>query len=331
MSGNQVGNGKAFEYCCLIAVKNAAIKRGIKTSISPDDKNYSYAESLFVRFSAGEQKALMLGAEAAVRFIFSCEPYMKDNVLATELCLSMQSDAAGQKGDVRDIIFLRWSSFGSGKKEWKCGISCKHNHEAIKHPRVGLTRKSDFLSNWTKNKFSCSDKFRESIGVIEDVLAACPEHETWKNRFNKNISGQIYAPVVKAIYDELDRLKDDPDFVASFFDFLLGTEDFYKVMSFDNERYTQVSVFNFNGSLNKRSPHLSPDRTIRVTPKPGKILSLWHDESYIRIYFDDGWTIKMRIHSASSRIERSLKFDAQLEGVPASMMNLCFSWDLDRN
>ena len=123
MSGNQVGNGKAFEYCCLIAVKKAAIKRGIKTSISPDDKNYSYAESLFVRFSAGEQKALMLGAEAAVSFIFSCEPYMKDNVLATELRLSMQSDAAGQKGDVRDIIFLRWSSFGSGKKEWECPAS----------------------------------------------------------------------------------------------------------------------------------------------------------------------------------------------------------------
>ena len=100
-------------------------------------------------------------------------------------------------------------------------------------------------------------------------------------------------------------------------------------MSFDNEQYTQVSVFNFNGSLNNTSTNMSPDRPIRKTPKRDKILSLWHDDSYIRIYFDDGWTIKMRIHNASSRIEKSLKFDAQLEGVPATMMNLCFGWDTE--
>lgn len=37
---------------------------------------------------------------------------MRDKTLATELRLSMQSDAAGQKGDVRDVLFLRWSSSG---------------------------------------------------------------------------------------------------------------------------------------------------------------------------------------------------------------------------
>ena len=218
--------------------------------------------------------------------------------------------------------------FRSIKKEWKCGIPCKHNHEAIKHQRVGLTRTSDFISNWTNGHFECSKEFQQSIGVIEDLLDTYSKQDTWKTCF-PNISKQIYAPVIKSIYKELELLKDNPEFVASFFDFLLGTEDFYKVMSFDNEQYTQVSVFNFNGSLNKNSPNLSPDRSIRKTPKPDKILSLWHDDSYIRIYFDDGWTIKMRIHNASSRIEKSLKFDAQLEGVPATMMNLCFGWDTE--
>ena len=42
---------------------------------------------------------------------------------------------------------------------------------------------------------------------------------------------------------------------------------------------------------------------------------------------DEGWTISMRIHNASSRIEPSLKFDVQLVSLPSSIYAQMEPWD----
>ena len=35
--------------------------------------------------------------------------------------------------------------------------------------------------------------------------------------------------------------------------------------------------------------------------------------------FDKGWQLSFRIHSASSRVESSLKFDVQIVGLPFTL------------
>lgn len=320
MTMSQVKSGKAFEHACLQVVNDKSKSHGITVNIL-QDKAYIKGEKAYNSLTSEEKENYKLGATAALNFIFSCEPFLKDGVLATDLDLSMQSDKAGKKGDVRDILMLRWQS-STGKKQWDCGISCKHNHTAIKHPRVGLTQ-SNWVNNWCPS-FECSDNYLTSINIISKKI----EHnkdKVWGDVFI-NISRDLYAPVIKAIYNEIELHKNNSNFVFELFSFLLGTKDFYKIMTKDNEKITIISVFNFNESLNKKAPNAFPDRRIKKTPVPSKILSLWHDDSYLTIFFDEGWTIKMRIHTAKTKIESSLKFDAQLEGVPYTLLNLTFPW-----
>jgi hypothetical protein len=49
-----------------------------------------------------------------------------------------------------------------------------------------------------------------------------------------------------------------------------------------------------------------------------------YDTVYVSL--DSGWQISMRIHSASSIVEPSLKFDVRLVGVPNSMLSILSDW-----
>lgn len=317
---SQVKSGKAFEYACLQVVNTKSKSLGIAVNIIQDN-SYLEGEIAYNALTEKKKTDYKLGATAALDFVFSCEPFLKDGVLATDLNISMQPDITGQKGDVRDILMLRWQS-DTNKKQWDCGISCKHNHTAIKHPRVGLTN-SNWIKNWCPG-FECSDNYLTSISVISEKIENNKDKK-WTDVFT-DTQKTLYAPVIKAIYDEIKLQKNNENFVLKLFSFLLGTKDFYKIMTKDSEKITVVSVFNFNGSLNQKTPNIPPERKIKRTPTPSKILSLWHNDSYLTIFFDEGWTIKMRIHTAKSKIEPSLKFDAQLEGVPYTLLNLTFPW-----
>jgi hypothetical protein len=41
-----------------------------------------------------------------------------------------------------------------------------------------------------------------------------------------------------------------------------------------------------------------------------------------------GWSINMRIHSAASKVEASLKFDVKLEGMPPELYTAFEPWDV---
>ena len=50
-------------------------------------------------------------------------------------------------------------------------------------------------------------------------------------------------------------------------------------------------------------------------------------DNKVTIVCDEGWTLTMRIHNASSKIEPSLKFDVQLISVPNSIHIQVEPWD----
>lgn len=318
---SQVTMGKAFEYVCLETVRQRASSLGINVKVT-EDSNFKVGKANFEALSSEQQTKLKTGSDVAIKFIFEHEPYLKDDVTARHLKLKMASDKDGQEGDVRDILILRWSD--KRNKEWSCGISCKHNHDAIKHPRVPIRKDGDFLSNWTKGEFSMS---KEGLEIIEKLgeLLDTKVGKTWKDSFVDKETA-VYKPIIKVVAQEIESRKENAAFVKTLFQFLLGKFDFYKVMSYDEEELTRVTIFDFNGTLNQPSDNLKPSKKIKKTPLPKKILSVWNDNSYIEIHFDGGWAIRMRLHNASSKIEKSLKFDARLLGIPESLLNLSFDW-----
>jgi len=115
----QVNNGKAFEYACLDS---------LYISLSPDqDVNIvstpqlETAHQAFLAASEVMRDKLIRAANAATRVVKRLEPQLEYPDKNIPLHLSIQADAQGQIGDVRDVLCIR------KQNEWEIGLSCKHN------------------------------------------------------------------------------------------------------------------------------------------------------------------------------------------------------------
>jgi hypothetical protein len=112
--------------------------------------------------------------------------------------------------------------------------------------------------------------------------------------------------------------------------YLLGSNgaDYYKMIHY-NHRITRVIPFNLFGSLNQASNSGLPETAIPPIDLPTKIIdiSLKEDsQTTVILTMDNGWSISFRIHSASTIVEPSLKFDIQLIGQPANLFFLDVAW-----
>ncbi|MCZ2157930.1 HaeIII family restriction endonuclease [Bartonella sp. 220] len=79
---------------------------------------------------------------------------LHDKNIKNTKAIILQEDSVGIKGDVRDIILEI--------PENLVGISAKHNHSAIKHPR--LSNKIDFGKEWTG--YPCNSLYFNEIKPI---------------------------------------------------------------------------------------------------------------------------------------------------------------------
>lgn len=50
-------------------------------------------------------------------------------------------------------------------------------------------------------------------------------------------------------------------------------------------------------------------------------------EAMVLVVYDEGWEISMRLHNASTNVEPSLKFDAQLIAFPTPLLVMLEPWD----
>jgi hypothetical protein len=124
--------------------------------------------------------------------------------------------------------------------------------------------------------------------------------------------------------EELERLNaaHTDDVPRRLIRYLIGRNDFYKIIADDTHKATRVEGVNLYGTLNRPSgAHHSilnvarlrlPSRFYHIDFKAGS-------ETTVEIACDEGWTVSMRIHNASSRVEPSLKFDVNLVSLPNTM------------
>ncbi|MDR7855007.1 HaeIII family restriction endonuclease [Tissierella sp.] len=314
----QTGNGKAFEYACLQSLDNAL--GGTQQVVVEQNSALAVAMERYNGATEEMRNSMDLGADAATRVILRLEPQLTTPQNNVPLYLSIQEDSRGQQGDVRDVLCIR------RQNEWEIGLSCKHNHTAVKHSR--LSRTINFGDSWFG--ISCSQSYFDEINPIFDELQELREQgELWRNVEDKE--ERFYVPVLEAFIRELGRLNhDNPGLIPErLLQYLLGRNDFYKVITLDRRRVTQVQAFNLYGTLNRNSgrersivnvPQLNmPTRFFDISFKP-------NSRNTIIVTCDNGWTVSMRIHNASSRVEPSLKFDVQLTGVPPTLHSHHEAW-----
>ncbi len=316
MPGIQTANGKAFEYACLRALYDSLHNQEEVTI--EDSPQLRTAKNLYDSMPADKALELMRAARAAARVIVRLEPQLQYPQNNVPLYLSIQADARGIAGDVRDVLCIR------RQNQWQIGLSCKHNHHAVKHSRLSDT--IDFGNKWFE--VPCSRQYFAEIvplfAELRHIRATSKETgnpELWENIPNK--AERYYRPVLQAFLDELERLANSnqnlPELLIRY---LIGRYDFYKVITDDKHETTRVEAINIAGTLNRSSgrnrsivdvPRLKmPKRFYHMGFKPGS-------DDTIEVVCDEGWTISMRIHSAKKEVEPSLKFDVNLISLPSSI------------
>ena len=304
----QTEMGKAFEYACLKALYEALTYN--QDVIIENASSVNIARKFYQNMNDDDAQKMDLAAQAAVRVIVRLEPQLGNPQNNVPLYLNIQGDARGKAGDVRDVLCIR------RQNEWEIGFSCKRNHFAVKHSR--LSNIIDFGEQWFSKP--CSAQYFSDIApIFIELKSLKAAHELWRNIDDK--AQRFYVPLLDAFIDELRRL--DASFPGeippALIKYLLGRNDFYKVIEKDSNRTTEIQVFNLSGSLNRSAGGVHPQTRISQIRLPNRIFDISYkqnSDNTVIITCDNGWAISLRIHNASSKVEASLKFDVNLVGTP---------------
>jgi hypothetical protein len=311
VSGLQTAYGKAFEYACL---------NSLYVLLSPSQDvqivgtpQLETAQGYFNEVAGGLRDNLTLAGNAAARVIIRLEPQLGhpgDNV---PLFLSLQADSQGQRGDVRDILCIR------RQNGWEIGLSCKHNNAAVKHNRLSAT--IDFGAEWFG--IPCTRDYFSTVAPLFEELRAIRENSNdtalWSGIADK--SEHFYVPLLRAFMDELARMDSaNPHAVPGrLVRYLVGNNDFYKVITDDRRRATRVEAINLAGTLNRPSGLQQSIVSVQRLRLPTRFFHIGfkeESETTVEIVCDEGWSVSMRIHNASQYVEPSLKFDVKLIALP---------------
>ncbi|PWT39202.1 HaeIII family restriction endonuclease [Limosilactobacillus reuteri] len=323
--------GKAFEYACLVSLYNRYSKLNINVRII-DTPQLNTAKTYFYNLSKTEQTNYIKAGVAGVKIIDLLEPKLQFSNSSSLLELTLQTDKQGQTGDVRDVLCIR-----NDKRSWSIGLSCKHNHFALKHPR--LSPSIDFGKDWLGHP--CSQQYFTDVNNIFNPLSFYIKNKIlWKNTTVNKVD-DVYKPLLIAFMEEFKRIysQHTTDVPRSLVKYLIGENDFYKVIDLEKEKATLVLPVNFNKSLN--IPYQSHKSLLKIgVPKLPSVVyhigfkqefdpstnSYRDSDNTIIITCDEGWTFSMRIHNASSKIENSLKFDVEAISTPDSMRYFVQPW-----
>ena len=140
----QVIHGHAFEYAIALALGKA-----LSCQIN-NNSAFDIATNSYQHMNATLRQRADKSASDVAGFLIK-----NDKRLNTATTIALQDAHTGTKGDVRDIIIT--NSAGD-----EIGISAKHRHYAIKHPR--LSGSIDFGLEW--GGCAVSDAYWQAVRPI---------------------------------------------------------------------------------------------------------------------------------------------------------------------
>lgn len=316
MSTNSNDQGRAYEFA-WINVLEKELSKLRKTVIVPNSSLEANRRA-WKAMPEEVKRRFTVSAEAAIDAILELEPRMTEND-GDVLALEAQKDGAGTAGDVRDIVARREYI------DWEVGLSVKHNHEAVKHSR--LSHRLDFGKEWFG--IPCSSQYWDAVQPIFERLKVEKANGTnWSDIVNKDET--VYIPLLRAFMDEVARANSaDGTVPRKMVEYLIGVEDYYKVVSQDSKRLTMIRSFNLHGVLNQPGKLKVSAISVPIVQLPTELVTMRlkpGSTSTVEMYLNNGWELSFRIHNASTKVEPSLKFDVQFIGMPATIITINCAW-----
>lgn len=291
----QVENGKAFEYAVA-----QALAAGLEVPIA-ESPEYLHTRTCFERVAPNLQERFPKAATLAIEHILEKE--FANFSAKHPQRIWVAGDALGQGGDVRDVVVKCQSA--------EIGISCKTNHDAFKHSR--LSGRANFVKTWGLDEAGCSTAYWQTVKPVFAELAEIRRTSGAKALWSDQVDvpERFYWKVLDAFEAEINRLTTPgasaaSEVTKSLISYIIGKQDFYKVIS--RPEQVEIQGFNLNGTLSVPKTKF-PNHVIAIDRLDGGQFSK-------TVRFNRGFTFNFRIHSASSRVEPSLKFDIKAISLP---------------
>ena len=309
--GDQVKNGKAFEYS--LAFQYYQYLRSINKNVElVDNSALSVTRACYESFNVTQRESFDIASKQTIDTMLKIEPGLYSQRNSNDkLLIMLQNDAEGVEGDVRDVVFRRITP------SWEIGFSAKNNNDAVKHSR--LSPSIDFGAEWVGSP--CSGAYWKNIAPIFNYLNEKKNAGLTFNDLGQEKITRVYKPLLEAFRDELLRIYNNNDGIpGKLIKYLIGNYSFYKIIKDDSHNLVVVKAFNINNELNKtvngqrsryKTPNINlPTRIVEFDFKRG------YEDNTLDMILDGGWEISFRIHNAKAAIESSLKFDIRLLGNP---------------
>ncbi len=179
-------------------------------------------------------------------------------------------------------------------------------------------------------KVDCSDEYRNDVGSAFSLLT--PFFKSPWRELDSKLKENVYKLVATAFINELQRLEHmhGPIIPENLIRFLLGDHDYYKLLR--KGRTTQIQPINIHGTLAHKCGTSNPVTIIGRLPMSSRFLKIeLHSWNRLRVYFDAGWQIEMRVHNKDTLITQSLAFETEVLGQPASLVTLLMPRGLERD
>ena len=307
--GEQVRNGKAFEYA--IAYQYYAYLQRIGINAVLVESSLTIAREYYNEKSRAEQIRFDRAAQQTIDTMVKLEPGLTHATGPSDILhIYLNTDAKGEDGDVRDVVFKRTCPL------WEIGFSAKNNNDAVKHSRLG--KQLDFGTSWMG--IPCSNNYWERIApLFADLERKKNQRITWESL---GMSKQLdyYVPLLSAFRDEVMYIyQNNSNVPRLLIEYLLGRYPFYKIIKDDKNNIVIVKAFNIDGELQQPRAGYKTSYTTSCINLPTRIIEFdFKQGSFdtLQMILDGGWEISFRIHNASKIVETSLKFDIRLLGNP---------------
>lgn len=195
----------------------------------------------------------------------------------------------------------------------------------VKHSR--LSQKLDFCNEWFGKP--CSNDYWKDVSCIFERLEKEQTKGTvWSEIDNKGET--VYIPILKAFIDEINRAnKSDKGMAKKMIEYMIGAEDYHKVVSKDNKKLTIIQKINLRNTLNKPAKNKVSAITVPSLKLPTRLVAVElkpNSNDTVEMYLDNGWQLSFRIHNASTKVEPSLKFDIKFVSMPMDVLTIECKW-----
>lgn len=282
---NSNERGRAFESVVRRGILSYAVKKRVPATQTDRTKARDKIEDkYFLALDEATQHSFISGGWAFAKWVDK-QGWFEN---ATSLVLDRIPDNVAKKKDPTDIRL--YFTYSDGQQEIK-NISVKHRHSALCHPRLpSLAQQCGFEKGSKIDKEYRKGYEKIWRGFYEKVRVLKPKPKTYSDLDKPGTNYRydwLYEPLQRNTVNFLKKYATTAEHASTYFKYLVGGVKYYVLKNEAN--YIEIKHF-----------------AEIALPKKFEITYPWHNtKTTFLIEFDNGWKITMRLHTASSKIEKN--------------------------